>query len=241
MIKIMLKEFTLPLTAKIDVMGFRIECGLGPRHRIKDGVLRLTDLWKIQIAYTPFTTRKTYQPPETPQFLEYQVTWEDELEWDPQLPGEITVTYRKKPHSVAMHVQQQNRGATTVLVLLLEISLEIDFAAPKPARPPVKIQPAENPADDPSKASPQGGISGTILDSCRLSPVPKAIIEFGRAEAAEPLLKLVSDWHGKYSCSELVPGTFDVRIKHPRYATLIIKDYRITAGEKKRQDFLLRK
>jgi hypothetical protein len=84
-------------------------------------------------------------------------------------------------------------------------------------------------------------ISGTVLDSYRLLPIQKAIIEFYRNDESEPSVKLATDWQGKYSCTQLVPGTYDIKIKHARFATLVIKDYNISESENKYQDFLLRK
>lgn len=84
-------------------------------------------------------------------------------------------------------------------------------------------------------------IGGYVLDGLRLVPVAKTIIEFYQNNEEEPVLKTATDNRGFYSCDQLVPGTYDIKIKHPRFSPLVIKDYSIKAGENKYQDFLLRR
>ena len=271
------KDFLLPLTEKIDVMGLRIETSQSPPYEIAGDKLKLTDAWNIQIAYTSFSARGDIKLREIPKLAEFQVIWEHELKWDIKYPSQVAVFYKKKPHSIAMHVQE-NRKNDIILKLTLETAVEIDFEQPTKAPAPTPAsahepapEPASAPALEPGLAiSPQNdynrllekinglelrleaallekkqltasNINGTVLDSYRLLPIQKAIIEFYQNEANEPTVKLATDWQGKYSCTQLVPGTYDVIIKHPRYATLVVKDYIILEAENKYQDFLLRK
>ncbi len=286
MIKIARKDFLLPLKEKIDVMGLRIESSCHPQYEVVENQLKLKDLWNIQIAYTPYSARENIKLRENPELAEFQVSWEDELEWDKNYPCQLSVFYRKKPHSTAMHVQE-NKKDDVVLKLTLETSIEIDFVVPgpEPLLPEKKenniIQsaPVQQTTGDTltdtgklehavkllqesydslsqrinalelrfeealadQRQLTTGSISGTVLDSYRLLPIPKAIIEFYQNEASEPLVKLATDWQGKYMCTQLVPGTYDIKIKHPRYASLVIKDYILIESENKYQDFLLHK
>lgn len=84
-------------------------------------------------------------------------------------------------------------------------------------------------------------ISGYILDSFRLIPVSKTIVEFYLNNQDDAVAKIASDARGYYTCDQLPAGTYEIRVKHPRFSPLIIKDYIIRAGDNKYQDFLLRK
>lgn len=84
-------------------------------------------------------------------------------------------------------------------------------------------------------------ISGYILDSFRLIPVSKTIVEFYLDNQDDAVAKIASDARGYYTYDQLPPGTYEIRVKHPRFSPLIIKDYIIRAGDNKYQDFLLRK
>lgn len=86
-----------------------------------------------------------------------------------------------------------------------------------------------------------GRLAGTVLDSFRLVPVSKAIIEIYRKDREEPLIKTATDMRGVYVFSRLQPGLYDIKIKHPRYAVLEIKDYPIFDLDDKNQDFLMRR
>lgn len=84
-------------------------------------------------------------------------------------------------------------------------------------------------------------LSGTILDDFRMIPIPKSILELYSHGTQEACAKTASDNRGYYSCEELLPGNYEIRIKHPRFLPLVIKDFTIREGESKYQDFILRR
>lgn len=83
--------------------------------------------------------------------------------------------------------------------------------------------------------------SGYVVDSFRLSPIIKAIIELTPSNKADTTYKLVSDNQGYFSSEELEPGTYDIKVKHPRYHPLSLNNYVFTIGEEKSQDFILKR
>lgn len=84
-------------------------------------------------------------------------------------------------------------------------------------------------------------LNGTVLDSYRIIPIPNAIIEIYENLNDAPLFKTASDERGYYACERLEPGTYHIKIKHPRYLPLDINNYVIKKGENRSQDFLLRR
>jgi len=82
-------------------------------------------------------------------------------------------------------------------------------------------------------------LNGLILDSLRLVPITKAIIEMFPSGENEPLIKTISNGRGFYYFDNLTAGIYDVKIKHPRFASLLIKDYVVKEKEDKLQDFIL--
>ncbi len=82
---------------------------------------------------------------------------------------------------------------------------------------------------------------GYIVDSFRLTPVNKAIVEIARQDSEEPLYKLTSNHQGFFFSEDMEPGIYNIRVKHPRYHPLIMRDYCLTGGEVKNQDFLLKR
>lgn len=84
-------------------------------------------------------------------------------------------------------------------------------------------------------------ISGSVRDAHRMSPISKAIIEFYPQGSSEPLIKLATNNQGKYSLEQLIPGIYDIKIRHPRYLLLEVNKYVIEERDNLSQDFLLRR
>ena len=84
-------------------------------------------------------------------------------------------------------------------------------------------------------------LSGYVVDSFRLIPISKAILEFYQGNSDEPLYKLATNNQGYYTLDELSSGTYDIKVKHPRYLPLVMNSYTIANAETKSQDFLLKR
>lgn len=84
-------------------------------------------------------------------------------------------------------------------------------------------------------------LSGYVVDSFRLIPVSKAILEFYQANSDEPLYKLATNNQGYYTLDDLSSGSYDIKVKHPRYLPLVMNSYTIANAENKSQDFLLKR
>ncbi len=220
MFKTFQKKFTLPLETKITVLGLRVETSNAPYHQVIGKKLIFEDLWKIQIACS---SCQEETPAIVPGFLEFERFWKEECEWTSGFPREVTVAYHQKPRNLSAHVIYQ-REQDLRLHLTLETILLIDFA--------------EN--EEPRKDS-HPTLKGAVLDAYRLVPLSQAIIEFYQKGNDSPVAKVASDSKGRYLCEEIIPGIYDVKVKHPRYLPLIIKNYIVAAGDDKSQDFLLRR
>ncbi len=229
MFKAFQKKFALPLETKITVLGLRVETSNAPYYQVTGKKLVFEDLWKIQIACSSCQEEK---PTIVPGFLEFEQPWEEECEWTSSFPRKITVSYHQKPRNLSAHVVYQ-RGQDLRLHLTLETILLIDFVA------------SEEPLSEPESLPPSNDIhtalNGTVLDAYRLVPLPHAIIEFYQKDKDSPVVKVASNNKGRYACGEIIPGIYDIKVKHPRYLPLIIKNYIVAAGDDKSQDFLLRR
>jgi len=91
--------------------------------------------------------------------------------------------------------------------------------------------------DNPSTAK----FAGYVVDSFRLVPIPKAILELYNSGSEEPAYKVAANNQGFFIQEDILPGTYDIKVRHPRYQTLDMKNYLISAGENKCQDFLLKR
>lgn len=84
-------------------------------------------------------------------------------------------------------------------------------------------------------------LSGYVVDSFRLAPVTKAILEVYQNGNEEPVSKLATNNQGYFAIDNLLSGTYEIKVKHPRYLPFIMKNYVIANGENKSQDFILKR
>jgi len=273
------KCYTVPLSEKVQISGMRVEPGRKLEQEIAAGKLRLKDNWNIQIIYTPLVSPTQAEP----SFLEFPVLWEDEFEWNQDLPCHVIFSYEKIPHSISSHIWEKNRSVMLDLTLEATIRAELN-AAPQDSSPEKKkcTQPDGNSLnlntqndnklalqkisalEDRVKSLSQlinnlefkvgtleekwsitpalkSRLAGTVLDEFRMIPITKCIIELFQNGSEEACAKIATDTHGHYACDQLFPGVYEIRVKHPRFLPLVIKDYPIYEGENKYQDFILRR
>ena len=254
-------EFTLP--EKIRIAGLHVETARKFKQEIVSGKLRLSDNWNIQIVSAPAAAPAQAEL----SLLEFPVLWEDEFEWTQGCPGDhLIFSYKKAPRSISAHIREEKRDVLLDLTLEAVIGWEIGRSAdPPPAPRPAgaweeKIGALEEKVcvlseafrnlelevqklKEEQLARPvlKCRLAGTILDDFRMGPVPKSILEFFPNGSPEACAKTAADNQGYYSCEELAPGSYEIKIKHPRFLPLVIKDFTIKAGENKYQDFILRR
>lgn len=294
MIKILQKDFILPLPTKhLKIMGILVETGPKPHIEINKQQLTVRDHWNIQLVCTPLG-EKDYIV--NPTLMEYQVEWQDALDFTEELK-DASVNYKKKPRSIASFIQEsQDYKATLHLTMEIIVEIEASFSentsqdsravpprveappkpsaiSPKPQLPPeplpvyvtgdqLKIfeerlsklekqvqellsfkDSAGTPLHDDKK--PESSVkackmSGKIIDAFRLTPIAKGIIEFTLSGQEEPVYKIAADERGVYSL-EIEPGVYDIKVKHPRYLLLSLRNYTLKEMDEKVQDFMLRR
>ncbi|PKM90296.1 MAG: hypothetical protein CVU87_02605 [Firmicutes bacterium HGW-Firmicutes-12] len=146
----------------------------------------------------------------------------------------IPTTSVKYPTNVPKKIRFNINKLNTKLNSLEEQNIELHAQLSKMSE---RIYALEE--STPEKVTTYSRITGYILDSFRLLPLAKTIIEFRKEDEQSPPVKIASDNRGFYFCDKLIPGTYEIKIKHPRFSPLIIKEFPINEGDNKYQDFLL--
>jgi hypothetical protein len=140
----------------------------------------------------------------------------------------------KSPSNIPKKIQSNITNLNTKLNLLEEQNIKLSEHISKMLE---RIEALEK--LNTQKVTTYSRITGYVLDSFRLLPLTKTILEFQRKDEQNPIVKIASDNRGFYFCDKLLPGTYEIKIKHPRFAPLIVKEFTINEGDSKYQDFLL--
>lgn len=261
------KEFQIPLPMKITLVGLRVETGQTPSQTVRANMILLEDEWKIQIIYVPYGQR---QDKTQPSYFEHIITWKQELEQEKEFPKGTKIVYKRKVRSISNNTRViDSKNHVLDLVLEIALDAEVISDETISAQNSVKSAPftyanldsrlgglekacAEMQTEisllhekvkklqEYTNSLKTGKISGQVLDSFRLVPITKAIIEISK-DNDEPLIKTTSDNHGMYSLENIPQGTYQIIIKHPRYLPFLITGYHVAENENKSQDFLMRR
>ncbi|MCR4441083.1 MAG: carboxypeptidase-like regulatory domain-containing protein [Peptococcaceae bacterium] len=262
------KDYQFPLDNKITILGLRVETGPQPLHDISPDTLKLKDNWKIQIVYKPYDSGRQSVPLllELPVLWEDELNWVGNLpaalsisyKKKPRSVSAFLQETSSKKYSLYLTLEtlieidfvesapanEQDPGTETVTKKekeprertledkLIQLSGQIDELVKKVTSLEKKMN---------FSHAAEGRIGGYVLDSFTMIPIGKCIIEFCPKDSIEASIKIATDGRGFYSVRGIAPGTYDLKIKHPRYAPLAIKDYVINEGDNKYQDFLLRR
>lgn len=263
MIKTSHTKFLIPLAEKIKILGIRVETSDTPEYRIEDKKLKVFDEWNIQVISIPSSIESQNS---TPSLIEHKLSWEEEYDWDYEYPFLISINYKRKPQNTSIHIFEKDK--IHQLSLFFETLLDIEFTTKKtPTSNDInksntkfkkQIEQLEKEVLNLKKMNTElekkvielstviktssdfCRIEGKVLDSFRMLPIPKAILEFYAENTNEPIIKIATDNQGKYCTEDLKPGSYELRIKRSRYLPLIVKNYVLKEKEQKYQDFLLR-
>lgn len=261
------KNFQIPLPMKITLVGLRVETGQAPSQTLRGNKILLEDEWKIQIIYVPFGQR---QDKTQPSLFEHIITWKEELEQEREFPKGTKIVYKRKVHSISnnmMVIDAKKHILDLVLEVALDVEVISDDIVSvqntvnntpftysnldsrlniiekicEEMKKEISILNEKiNKLENYTNSLKTGRISGQVLDSFRLVPVTKAIVELS-LDNSDPIVKTTSDSHGKYSLENIPQGTYQIMIKHPRYLPFLITGYHIAENANKSQDFLMRR
>lgn len=261
------KEFQIPLPTKMTLVGLRVETGQTPSQTLRANMILLEDEWKVQIIYVPYGQR---QDKTQPSLYEHIITWKQELEQEKEFLKGTKIVYKRKVHSISNNTRAIDSEKYVLdLVLEVTLDAEVisdeavsvqsavkstaftyanlDSRLSKIEKTCEEMQTAVsllhekvNKLENYTNSLKTGRIFGQILDSFRLVPITKAIIEIS-PDNEEPIIKTASDNHGKYALENIPQGSYQIMIKHPRYLPFLITGYHVAENENKSQDFLMRR
>lgn len=257
--KVSEKTYQFPVQEKITILGSRIITSAQPCCKAESNKLILTDQWTVQLVYTNSSAK-------TPtQLLELPLAWEEVWPWEYAQLEIAEARYLKKPQIQKMQFFSTKQNPY-VLQLAIQTSLKLDMRekqdvvqeAPLPAEDPVQNQPvaiseiilklSQNLTAieerikllEERQVIPAAKLNGSVVDSFRLNPIAKAIIEISASGNEDLLHKVATNGQGCFDM-ELPPGSYDIKIKHPRYQSLAVRSYNLAHGENKNQDFILKR
>lgn len=268
MIKVSQKKYEFPLSEKITILGTRITTSNHPQAYTDDTRIIITDNWLLQLAYSASAKQAEPKLLEIPIAWEEIIPWDQAMSGNVTVtyikrPKILAV------NTAVSNPTAQKLNLTIETLLSLDCLDEKAKPLMNRSEPPppgeltflqnnfreleenchnlsALIQGLEQrlaAVEDKLTGLQTGGsgLSGYVLDSFHLIPVSKAILEFYQNENPEPCYKLAANSQGYYAADDLAAGTYNIRVKHPRYAPLIINSYVIADREKKSQDFLLKR
>lgn len=263
------KNYVLPLDGKIKIAGMRVETGGRFEQKIVSGKLSLRDSWNIQIIYTPADSPATAELTllEHPVLWEDEFEWNQDYPghfrfFYKKAPSAVTSHIREEKRNFRLCLTVEavigveigsggeaeseksaitpgSHGTYGVQEQLSALEAKIDSLSQTVSKLEGEVQKLK----EISSLLPalQGRLAGMVFDEFRMIPVAKCILEFTPTGSEEPCVKTVTDNNGYFTCERLQPATYEIKIRHPRYLPLVIKDFIINERENRYQDFILRR